>query len=498
MKQQSAFLLNILLAAAAFSLFSKQTYALAAMNSFTSGQAAVAADVNTNFTTLYNALTNATNSINVDGWANASGNLGYTGGNIGVGIASPLAKFQVSGGSAVALTAGTGFGVFGVTTSNHIAIDTTQIQAKSNGTTANSLRLNPLGGNVGIGIATPTEKLHVSNDIAIDGAEGGFRLLYFKTADSSRWAVTANNTGESGSNVGSDFTIRRYSDAGGFISTPLFIRRSDGEVGIGTSNPAAKLHVNGVIRTDNDVQLDGADGSYKTVVFMTAGGSRWHVGVSNTAEGGGSTGSNFNIRSYNNSGAFIETPFSITRSSGNVSIPNALSVGSCTGCSDARLKKNIYPLENNLAKLMLLRSISFEWRKPEERPFAEKVTLPVGKRQLGLLAQEVEQIFPSLVTANKDYYGIRSVNAEEVKTINYHGLIGPIIGAVQELKSEKDTQVLALEKRATAAETRAAKLEKILADEQMARKQQEIRLAQLEVNLQRMAKRLDGQVVARR
>lgn len=96
------------------------------------------------------------------------------------------------------------------------------------------------------------------------------------------------------------------------------------------------------------------------------------------------------------------------------------------------------------------------------------------------------------------------------------GLFGPIIQAINELKSEKDAQFIALEKRTSdaeqkhaallkqaqqdklAAEARAAKLEKILHEEQLVRKQQEIRLAKLEANLQRMAKRLDGQVVARR
>jgi len=49
------------------------------------------------------------------------------------------------------------------------------------------------------------------------------------TAGNTRWSIQlGNNTTESGSNVGSDFSIDRYSDAGAILGSPLVINRSTG------------------------------------------------------------------------------------------------------------------------------------------------------------------------------------------------------------------------------------------------------------------------------
>lgn len=472
MKQQSAFLLNILLAAAAFSLFSKQTYALAAMNSFTSGQAAVAADVNTNFTTLYNALTNATNSINVDGWANASGNLGYTGGNIGVGIASPLAKFQVSGGSAVALTAGTGFGVFGVTTSSHIAIDTNQIQAKSNATTANALRLNPLGGNVGVGTTLPGAKFQITQTGAAN--TDGIRLVNGGT------------------------THHVYSDGSGRLTvgsttTPAaLVVQDDGLVGIGAAPGAGQtLAVNGTINISSNNPLIWSGDPDKFLRYWSAGGADMGIKAGEAltltvGSGGGAASYFFRVLATGNV-RFFDAPGSLQCTIG---------AGSNTCTSDQRLKKNIQTIGNALPRLAQLRGVSFVWNK-------------TGLPGLGVIAQEVQTVFPELVT----------VNDQGMLMVHNTGLFGPLIQGINELKSEKDAQVLALERRANDAEqkhaalqkqlqtadTRAANLEKRLSEEQFARKQQEIRLAQesaarqsQDLRLARLEKIIGSKVMALR
>jgi len=49
----------------------------------------------------------------------------------------------------------------------------------------------------------------------------------------SRWSILANNTAESGSNVGTDFKISRFNDSGAFVDSPFFIQRSTGYIGIG-------------------------------------------------------------------------------------------------------------------------------------------------------------------------------------------------------------------------------------------------------------------------
>lgn len=59
-----------------------------------------------------------------------------------------------------------------------------------------------------------------------------------------RWKVRADSTSETGGNSGSNFGIVRYSDNGEALDTPLFIQRSNGNVGIGATDPTKKMDIN--------------------------------------------------------------------------------------------------------------------------------------------------------------------------------------------------------------------------------------------------------------
>jgi hypothetical protein len=105
-------------------------------------------------------------------------------------------------------------------------------------------------GSVGIGTNTPIGILHIKKTAAntrlvIDGDAGFNRLISYRTGAVQRFGLYVNNTAESGSNAGSDFAIRAYSDAGTLLNTPVFIKRSTGNVGINTITGTAKLQVVG-------------------------------------------------------------------------------------------------------------------------------------------------------------------------------------------------------------------------------------------------------------
>lgn len=106
-----------------------------------------------------------------------------------------------------------------------------------NGTTA-VLQSNAAG-TLQVLAAASGQTLQVNGSIANQGlsinqASGsGFNApLWFYSNGSNRWQVAKNATAESGSNVGSDFTINGYSDTAAFLGSAMIINRAAGTVTI--------------------------------------------------------------------------------------------------------------------------------------------------------------------------------------------------------------------------------------------------------------------------
>ncbi len=89
--------------------------------------------------------------------------------------------------------------------------------------------------------------------------------------------------------------------------------------------------------------------------------------------------------------------------------------------SDERYKRNIQPLQQSLDKVTHLTGVSFEWKTDEYsgRGFKEG-------RQIGLIAQDVEKVFPELVLTDSKGY----------KAIEYDKLASVLIEAVKEQQKE--------------------------------------------------------------
>lgn len=90
--------------------------------------------------------------------------------------------------------------------------------------------------------------------------------------------------------------------------------------------------------------------------------------------------------------------------------------GSCAA-SDERLKKNIHNMSDALTLVNKLRPVEFEWKSPEK---------PKGVH-LGFIAQDVEKIFPDVVTTGE---------TDGMKAIKYEILVAPVVKALQEVAAE--------------------------------------------------------------
>ena len=120
--------------------------------------------------------------------------------------------------------------------------------------------------------------------------------------------------------------------------------------------------------------------------------------------------------------------------------------GSWSVFSDRRLKKEVRSLTCALDKLLGLRGVTFEYKDPEF-----KFALP--GRQIGLIAQEVEEVFPEWVDKDPEGY----------KYVTVRGLEALTVEALRDLREEKDAQIAELEAENGAQHERIADLEARLA-----------------------------------
>ena len=220
----------------------------------------------------------------------------------------------ITAGSVITLGGSTGFLQLGSGTGQHIAFDTTQIQAKSNATTADDLLLNPLGGNVGIGTISPDGGLDISDGgkSLIIGADSSLKTRTNVTDKFSRIAsvhyinaeqpvalmVTTSQTSANtitiggGSSLLNSATKIRFNTASDTTTVTGTVRMtidSSGNVGIGIASPTNALSVEKTISGDFVAEFKQGDSTsgQSFGVNITAGTNSSDVAlrVANQAQG---------------------------------------------------------------------------------------------------------------------------------------------------------------------------------------------------------------------
>ena len=258
------------------------------------------------------------------------------GGNVGIGTDSPSQKLDVVGhveanttnanfraidGTIItklqSQTAGATQGVIGTESNNNLAI-----------VTSNQTRMFVnTSGNVGIGTTSPTTKLAIQSGISASSADVITLLQETNGAEkaAATIGISIGNNGESTN--ASDLWFATAT--GGSTSEKMRIT-SAGNVGIGTTSPSAKLHVDDNAASGTGLRVTGGGGGGPLATFTRDVGSTGTIAISSS--GGdpqitfatsantfalGTNGSTFEI--CDNSSVGANTRLSIT-SAGNVGI----------------------------------------------------------------------------------------------------------------------------------------------------------------------------------
>ena len=226
----------------------------------------------------------------------------------------------------------------------------------------------------------------------------------------------------------------RFATASGFISTAM------GEITEASGNYSTAMGygttASGFISTAMGYYTE-ASGNYSTAMGESTTASDYGslvIGQYNSSGSSATSATSFDTantafvigngtNSSNTSDAF-KVMFN-----GDATVGNDLTVeGDVVINSDMRLKANILSLGSTLYKLLQIDGKTYTMKRDATK-----------KQKIGLLAQDIEKVFPELVVENKG-----------VKSVNYQGLVPVLINALKEQDGkmkEQDAKMIEQEKR---------------------------------------------------
>jgi hypothetical protein len=267
---------------------------------------------------------------------------------------------------------------------------------------------NDTNNRLGLGIATPTDRLHVYDGIAkVESTVGGSTSAYF-------YQISPAFTG------GSQNKSAYVMETGTRITDLGFFTNSGGQYGSylnlgGASQDAGfELRIGGTVR-----QKVFASGGVSIGTTSDPGAGNLNVGVINTFS------TQFNM--YGTSGATFEwvlrTGSTQSFYVNNASVVATLSTtGVWTNASDSRYKENITDSQYGLSTVMSLKPRLYNLIDQTDKP------------QIGFIAQEVLEFVPEVV---ESVYN--SVTEQERYTLSYSQLIPILTKAIQEQQAVIET-----------------------------------------------------------
>jgi hypothetical protein len=125
-------------------------------------------------------------------------------------------------------------------------------------------------------------------------------------------------------------------------------------------------------------------------------------------------------------------------------VGNICATGTIGACSDGRFKKNVRPVNGALELVSRLQGVQFDWKPGQyaDHGFAEG-------RQVGFIAQDVEQVLPQVVSRGSDGF----------LSVDYGRLTPLLVEAIRELRVENERELRAKDAEIADLRERLARLE---------------------------------------
>jgi hypothetical protein len=384
-------------------------------------------------------------------------------GNVGIGTTSPSEQLHLGGSNPVIRLDGTRS--FAITTNSGNAFRIYDYTAATDRVYINS------AGNVGIGTTVPARSLDVYSTVAgtsalnylrISGQTNGAYLGsmrlegYYNDAGNGETGRLGWVSFEASRNpnpfIGGSLVFYTKVDGTSNATDPTEKMRitPSGNVGIGTTAPDYKLTVSGNYYIGKFVDVTGGASAYENQVSIATGTNTYGLilGANNASQTqAGYHGPSWaHIINYYNAPLAFGTANDVNMviSGGNVGIGitnptsalhvvgNICATGTIGACSDFRYKKDITPLTSALSNVLKLQGVNYFWRKDE---------FPLNKfnndKQIGFIAQEIEKIYPEVVSTDKEGY----------KSVDYSRLTPILVEAIKELSIELE-KTKAIEQKA--------------------------------------------------
>lgn len=243
-----------------------------------------------------------------------------------------------------------------------------------------------------------------------------------------------------------DFGIGRYNLVQDFVVfTPsLVITRDNNFAGINSFNPQARFHIEHLDNNNFDGQQAGL------LLGETTQSSYGYLTVNKPEDD-----INANIARFRDDGS---TQVWINKAANTYQL-EVFGDAKITGVwttSDTRLKKDIQPIEDALVKLRKVQASSYVYDHAREGFHY----LPKTK-QMGLLSDNVKEIFPSLVKES-EHLNEDGTSLGNFESVNYPAMIPVLIKSIQELDDKISSLESANDKLKTQNESLMAKLDALL------------------------------------